>query len=360
MAVTNARLIEELARSRDQLRTSEERYRDLVKASPDVVWEVNAEGVITFMSDRIEELSGYALDEVVGQHFAFLTHPDDMAPSLETFRAVQLDPSAVQQLRIRMPTRRGEHIPVEIWVTGRAQDGELVAAHGSIRDTRESERLERDLRRQAAAIAANEERAHLARELHDSVTQVLFSMTLLTRSIELLLARDPARVAERLGELRTLQRDALAEMRSLIFELRPADVEQQGLVEALRAHVAAVQGRIGLPVLFDAELNERLPAEVEAGLFRVAQEALHNIVNHAAARQVRITLARSGSTVRLRVADDGKGFDADAVDASHIGLAGMRARAERLRGSLSVETAPGRGTVIELTVPVEEPAGVVR
>ena len=209
-------------------------------------------------------------------------------------------------------------------------------------------------RSQAVEIAASDERAHLARELHDSVTQALFSMTLLTRSVELLLTKDPAAAVSRLATLRDLQRDALAEMRALIFELRPGGLEQDGLVLALRRHTAAVQGRIGLPVVLEAELDGRLPADVEDALYRIAQEALHNVVKHAGAKTVRLAVARVDDSVRLAVIDDGAGFDARSIPPGHLGLAGMRARAEKIGGHLSVDSQPGRGTTIEAIVPASE------
>jgi signal transduction histidine kinase len=213
-------------------------------------------------------------------------------------------------------------------------------------------RLERDLRQQAAELAASQERGHLARELHDSVTQALFSMTLLTRSIELLVQRDPEAVVEKLASLRELQRDALAEMRSLIFELRPGSLAEDGLVKALRTHAAAVQGRIGLPIVLTADDIERLPIEVEDGLYRIAQEALHNVVKHAAARQVRLTLAREPDAVRMIIADDGAGFDPSVTPPGHLGIAGMRARADKIGAQLVLTSRRGVGTTIDVRVPV--------
>ena len=197
-------------------------------------------------------------------------------------------------------------------------------------------------------MASSEERAHLARELHDSVTQALFSMTLVTRSVELLIDRDPAVAKEKLTALRDLQREALAEMRALIFELRPGNLEQDGLVRALKTHTAALQGRIGLPVVVESDVDGRLPLEVEEGLYRIAQEALHNVVKHAAARQVRLELRQRGDGVTLRIEDDGKGFDPEAVPDGHLGIAGMRARADRLGATLRCDSQPGRGTRIEV------------
>ena len=254
---------------------------------------------------------------------------------------------------MRLPFRHadGHDVLVEINGTGMTADGVFIGAHGAARDVSERDRLERDLRRQAGELAAGEERAHLARELHDSVTQALFSMTLVSRSVEMLLDRDAEAAKRQLVQLRELQREALAEMRALIFELRPGNLEQDGLSRALRTHTAALQGRIGLPVVVESTLDERLPLPVEEVLYRIAQEALHNVVKHAGARQVRVELGRIASGVRLRVADDGKGFDPARVPDGHLGLAGMRARADKIGARFSVKSVPGEGTTIEVVVP---------
>jgi signal transduction histidine kinase len=254
---------------------------------------------------------------------------------------------------MRLPFRHadGHDVLVEINGTGMTADGRFIGAHGAARDVSERDRLERDLRRQAGELAAGEERAHLARELHDSVTQALFSMTLVSRSVEMLLDRDPDAARAQLSQLRDLQREALAEMRALIFELRPGNLEQDGLIRALRTHTAALQGRIGLPVVVESTLDERLPLPIEEVLYRISQEALHNVVKHANARQVRVEIGRIKSGVRLSIIDDGKGFDPDRVPAGHLGLAGMQARATKIGARFSCRSVPGEGTTIEVIVP---------
>jgi PAS domain S-box-containing protein len=348
IAVANSRLVE-------RLRASESRYRHLVQNSPDLVWAIDADARFTFLSDTAERLSGWRPDELLGQHFGAIIHESSRDVAEIDWTLAMAAPTQELRGRISLLHRDGHPIPAEFIAQTRIEDGRFAGANGSVRDMTERDRLESGLRRQAAELAASEERAHLARELHDSVTQALFSMTLLTRSIELLMARDVDAARGKLGALRDLQRDALAEMRSLIFELRPGSLEQDGLVHALRTHCAAVEGRIGLPILLDAGSMTRLPIEIEDALYRIAQEALHNVVKHAGARQVRIGLHAIGDRVRLRIEDDGKGFDPSAVPAGHLGVAGMRARAERTGATLVVDSRPGAGTRIEVTAPLALP-----
>ncbi|HSK52119.1 MAG TPA: GAF domain-containing protein [Clostridia bacterium] len=343
--------ISERERLERELRESEERYRYLVSASPDVVWVTNAEGRITFVSQAVEAILGRSPDEVTGRMYWEVFGPQAERGARARFRWLARHPTRVHRARIGVPHADGHNVVVEINGIGMVYEGGFVGAHGAARDVSERDRLERDLRRQAGELASSEERAHLARELHDSVTQALFSMTLVARSVELLLERDPEAARTQLSQLRDLQREALAEMRALIFELRPGNVEQDGLVRALRTHSAGLQGRIGLPIVVDSEVDERLPLEIEETLYRISQEALHNVVKHAAARQVRLELRRVRDGIQLRIEDDGKGFDPATVPDGHLGLAGMRARAAKIDATLECRSQPGRGTTIEVLVP---------
>ena len=351
----SARDVGERERLERELRDSEERYRYLVQASPDLVWMTDDDGRLTFVSDQSGAILGWEPEELIGRSFTEIAPPEERRASLARFRALRRRPSEVHRTRLRLQSRDGRDLSMEITSIGMVQDGQFIGAHGAARDVSERDRLERDLRRQAAELASSEERSHLARELHDSVTQALFSMTLLSRSIELLLQKDPEQVPAKLASLRELQREALAEMRALIFELRPGNIEENGLIQALRTHSAALSGRIGLPVVVEADLAVRPPIDVEEGLYRIAQEALHNVVKHAGAHQVRVEVGRVPDGVRLRVVDDGRGFDPAAVPDGHLGLAGMQARAERLGGRMSVTSARDQGTTIDVVVPERTP-----
>jgi PAS domain S-box-containing protein len=343
IAARNARLYE-------QLRDSERRYRFLVDHSPDLVWSVDADGRFTYLGDSLERMTGFRPDELLGRSFRILADPETAALAEAGWQAVKERPNEEQQVRLLLPMVGGGTMAAEVSMVATMLDGGFAGAHGSVRDIRERERLEGDLRRQAAALAASEERANLARELHDSVTQALFSMGLTARALELLLDRDLEAARAKVGELRDLQKDALAEMRTLIFELRPQSLETDGLAQALRNHASAVQGRTGLAVAVEVESAERLTLDVEEALYRIAQEALHNVVKHANATSARIVLRRAGNEVRLSVEDDGVGFDPEEVPRGHLGLVGMRQRAERMGAEITMGRKPGSGSRVAVSL----------
>lgn len=206
---------------------------------------------------------------------------------------------------------------------------------------------------------ALEARHRLARDLHDSVSQAVFSMTLETRAAQLAMEQqgiDPAGpVGLRLARLRELTQGALAEMRAMIFELRPEALSEEGLVAGLRKHAGSISARSGLAVDIDAREEISLPADVEEQLYRMAQEALNNVVKHAEANHVSVGLARADGTparLILEVSDDGRGFDPSPERPGHLGLTTMRQRVERLRGRFEVSSAPGTGTTVRAVIPL--------
>ncbi|MCB0155080.1 MAG: PAS domain-containing protein [Anaerolineae bacterium] len=203
--------------------------------------------------------------------------------------------------------------------------------------------------------AIMEERERLARELHDSVTQSLYSLSLFAEWGHGLLEMGEADSAlERLTRIGEISQQALREMRLLLYELRPSALEQDGLLGALKSRLAAVEQRVGVEVHFQANLTADLPAHVEECLYRIAQEALNNALKHAEAKSVIIRLKADGRLILLEVSDDGLGFDPGQINGSgRLGLAGMRARAERLGGTLELRTQPGAGTTLRLKIDAE-------
>jgi PAS domain S-box-containing protein len=345
-----ARDVSERLRLERELSQSEKRYRFLVQNSPDIVFSTDGDGRFTFLSDAVERVIGYRAEDLIGQHFSVLVDQQTRPIAGNRWAELVANPDREQQAGLILKGPDGRRVPVDVRAVGVVEDGRFAGIQGATRDVSDQVRLEGELRRQAGELAAGEERAHLARELHDSVTQALFSMTLVSRSIEMLLDRDSDAARAQLGQLRELQREALAEMRALIFELRPGNLEQDGLVRALKTHAAALQGRLGLPIVVESDLVERLPLPAEEVLYRIAQEALHNVVKHASAHQVRVDVRGQADGVRLRVADDGKGFDPNTVPDGHLGLAGMRARAERVGAQFTCMSRVGEGATIEVAM----------
>jgi len=212
------------------------------------------------------------------------------------------------------------------------------------------------LHRQAEQLAVVRERERLARELHDSVTQSLYSLTLLAEASQrLLTSGDAERAEEYTGRLGEIAQQALKEMRLLVYQLRPLVLKREGLVGALQQRLDAVEKRAGVDARLLVEGTLELPAAAEEGLYRIAQEALNNALKHAAPGTVTLWIRAMGSRVVLEVEDDGRGFVPGAVeDSGGMGLTSMRERAERLGGSFALISAPGRGTRVRVDVEVED------
>jgi signal transduction histidine kinase len=204
--------------------------------------------------------------------------------------------------------------------------------------------------------AVVEERNRLARELHDSVTQSLFSVSLLSEAALSLLERDPSKARERLERANELAQGALAEMRALIFQLRPMTLQEEGLLSAIKKHLAALLSRHGRVVELKVTGSvRRLPAGVEEAAFRIVQESLNNVVKHANAPRAQVALHFEPRLLKLSTADNGVGFDPNARPRAHtMGMASMRERAESVGGRISVESAPARGTRVSVDLPIDD------
>jgi PAS domain S-box-containing protein len=206
-------------------------------------------------------------------------------------------------------------------------------------------KVERALAEKAAQDAILSERSRLARDLHDAVTQTLFSTSLIAEVLPELWEINPAEGEKRLAELRQLTRGALAEMRTLLMELRPDSLVQIPLPNLLRQLCESLIGRARLPIQFSAEGHTAVPPDVKIMLYRITQEALNNIVKHAKATKVIVTLSL-GEPVRLVIIDDGSGFELASVLPDHMGLRIMRERAESIGATCSIYSQPGEGSQI--------------
>jgi PAS domain S-box-containing protein len=206
-------------------------------------------------------------------------------------------------------------------------------------------------------LAALEERQKLARELHDSVSQALYGIALGARTARTQLDRQPDKAAEPLEYVLALSEAALAEMRALIFELRPESLEVEGLTAALERQAASLRARHRFEVQTALAGEPDAPLEVKQALCRIAQEALHNIVKHAQASRVALLLNQSPDGLTLEVHDNGRGFDSGGSFPGHLGLKSMRERAERLGGALSIDSRPDEGCRLRAWIPLHRAPG---
>ena len=215
------------------------------------------------------------------------------------------------------------------------------------------------LRARAERTAIAAERNRIARDLHDSVTQTLFSATLIAEVLPKLVERNSSEGMRRLEELRQLTRGALAEMRTLLLELRPATLIEVSIEELLRQLTEAARGRARIPIDLQVQVTEPLPPDAKVAFYYIAQEALNNVAKHARAGSAYVTLASHAAGAALSILDDGQGFDVNQVTPEHLGLAIMRERSESIDGELSIASTPGEGTEITIRWTNPEMAGAI-
>jgi signal transduction histidine kinase len=262
-----------------------------------------------------------------------------------------------------MPIKDGDRVLGFIFAANKSpgggftvRDEELVslfAAHAAIALTNAR------LYERARQLSVLEERARLARDLHDAVSQKLFSIRVKARAASVLAGRDPAagnseRAAAEMESVATLAGAAQAELRAVIDGLAPPEISEDGLAESLRRYALLAGKAHGVRVNFAASDLPPLGADREAALYRVAQEALHNALRHSGAAEVQLTVCTASRRVTLEVTDDGKGFVPELA-AGGLGLPSLRERAAGAGASLAIRSAPGHGTTVRLVMPVDKP-----
>jgi PAS domain S-box-containing protein len=333
--------ITDRVRATEKLRASEERYRDLVEKVSDVIYAFDPGGVIAYVSPAIEPLLGYNPERVTGQPFSQFVLPEDLERAAANF----------QQLASGRRPGPNEYRVVAAsgevrWIRMSSQpifDGDqVIEIRGVLTDI--SERVRADGQREEAAAAA--ERDRLARDLHDAVTQSLFSVSAIAEALPSVWERDQAAARRGLEELRQLTQGTLAEMRALLLELRPAALTEQRLDVLLHQLSEAMTGRTRVPVTTQVTGACSLPTEVRIALYRITQEALNNIVKHARASRAAAHLDCRPGHARLRISDDGRGFDPEAIPPGRLGMSIMRERAQAIGALFRIESQPGQGTSI--------------
>jgi len=333
--------ITERVRAEARVRDSEEKYRNLVEKVSDVIYTLDPRGVISYVSPAVESMLGYSPERVTGQPFSQFILPKDLEQVTASFQKLAsgqlLGPNeyrvvdAAGEIRfIRMSSQ-----PIF--------DGDQVSEiRGVLTDI--TERVRAEGRREEAVAAAERER--IARDLHDAVTQSLFSVAAIAEALPSVWKRDQAEAWRGLEELRRLTSGALAEMRGLLLELRPYALAGHSLDTLLHQLTEGMTSRTRIPVDVQLTGDCSLPAEVRVALYRIAQEALNNVVKHSRASSAMIGLMCQPGYASLSVTDDGRGFDPKAIQLDGLGLDIMRERAQSIGALLQIESRPGQGTSI--------------
>jgi len=205
---------------------------------------------------------------------------------------------------------------------------------------------------QAEELAVLQERNRLARELHDSVTQSLYSLTLFTEAARHMVEDlGEENIEQYIGQIGVIGQQALKEMRLLVYEQQPPELKREGLVRTLRKRLEAVEGRAGVEAHLEVDEYVSLPGDIEQNLFRIAQEALNNALKHAAAGSVVIYLRQLNGTIEMEIIDDGIGFNPNALpDHGGMGLNSIRERAENIGGTMTILSHPDEGTSVKVSV----------
>ncbi|MEU8620902.1 GAF domain-containing sensor histidine kinase [Streptomyces sp. NPDC048623] len=325
-------------------------------------------GFAQFVVDGVSDAQWHAIGPLPRQHgiLAAMLHKAEPERLADVRRDPRFEgwPEAHPEMSdfLGLPVRDGDETLAALFLANKR----CPKPEGSCGFTAEDEELLTLLAQHAAIALTNarlyersreltiaEERSRLAHELHDAVSQKLFSLRLTAQAAAALVDRDPARAKGELQQVATLAAEAADELRAAVVELRPAALDEDGLVHTLRTQVQVLDRAHTARVTFDSTGVRALPAAQEEALLRVSQEALHNALRHSGAGRVTVTLTRGGRGVRLTVTDDGQGFDPATVRSAgrHLGLVSMRDRAAGVGGTLTVTSAPGRGTTIEMEVP---------
>jgi PAS domain S-box-containing protein len=327
------------------IRSREARFRTLFEQSTDAILILEGDTYVEANAGALRMFRA-TLDQIIGRT------PHDLSPEIQpggqASRRQALD-------RIRRAREQG---PQRFEWQHRRPDGSILDVEVSLNRADLGGRpvllsILRDLsERKLAELAAEEERQRLARELHDAVSQTLWSASLIADVLPELWDQDQEKGRERLRRLRQLTHAALAEMRALLLELRPAALVERPLPELLQRLCEAASGRTGWKVNLRSSGDCSINPDVHLGFYRIAQEALNNAARHAAASQVVVELQCGPDHARLAVHDDGRGFDPSSPHTGqHLGIAIMRERAASIGGRLLIESRPESGTRVEVIWP---------
>lgn len=342
-----------------QLRLSERRFRSLVETSPDAIISVTPEGELVSVNQGFERMLGWKADEWRGRNVGDLVHPDDRGHAMELFQRAMAGDHQATPLDLRLLSHSGSVIIAEGVGVALMDEGRVTGGMAVLRDVTGRRRAEEALRASRGQLRAlsqrqlglqEMERTRIARDLHDQIGQVLSAVAM---NLENLLSRGrpERRHTARIHESLAAIDQAIEQVRTISFDLRPALLDDLGLPAAVAEYCRRQAERAELSLVLDIEAPPApLPKEVETACFRVLQEAVTNTLRHARAAELDVTLRVVGGVLSLVVRDDGIGFGQDGATngdaSSHLGIVGMQERAELVGGRVDVESSPDDGTAV--------------
>lgn len=331
-----------LAKRSRELAFAQGQIEALFARSPLAIGTASLEGQILSANAAMAKMFGYTQDELVGTNvldfFQDLEQRQDIVQRLRKEGTVQ---TQFQQLRRKDGSLFYANITESI--LERDDHEVILGIVDDITDQLVAEQARKE-RAEAQAIAA--ERNRIARELHDSVTQSLYSASLIAEALPNVWQRHPQEALHSLEELRALTQGALAEMRTLLMELRPTELADRKLSELLRQLADAMSGSTELPISLTVAGDCQLPADVQVALYRIAQETINNIRKHARATRAWVNLKCVRGRITLRISDNGRGFELADRQAQQLGLQIMFERAEAIGADLTIESQPNQGTKV--------------
>jgi PAS domain S-box-containing protein len=329
------------------LRQAERRARALLDAPPDSAMLVDLDGTILDLNEVAAARLGIDLRDSEGKN-VYTLFEDALAEKRRSKAALLIETREPVTWEDERSGRSYENHLYPIL----DDDGQVASIAIFARDITELKIVQEE----EIAAAANQERTRLARDLHDAVTQTIYSASLITEVLPSIWERNPEEGRRNLLMLRQLVRGALAEMRTLLFELRPASMDAAELSTLLHHLGDALTGRTRIPVEYQIVEDGAPPKDIKIAVYRIAQEAINNIAKHSEATRVEVGLQSNSDHLQLTVKDDGRGFDPRQVPDEKLGTKIMSERAHEISASLELDSAAGKGTRISLSWPSEEPA----
>jgi PAS domain S-box-containing protein len=352
--------IAERKRAEIALRESEERYRELFENAKDAIYVHDLQGTYLSINRAAEKLSGYSREEIIGHNFKEFVAPEHVRYVRDSFwRKLALKGETTYEVDVI--AKDGRRVPIEVSSRAIYENGVLVGVQGMARDITERKAAQDALQMFSRQLieAQEDERRRIARELHDQIGQILTAVKMNLHTVQQFTQGSEAGPYVK-DNIEAVD-EALRLVRDLSVDLRPPILDDLGLTTALRWYVDRYTKRTGLSVdvLIDLpDENERFSRDAETACFRIAQEALTNVVRHAKATNVIVRLSRDADALLLTVKDDGVGFDVErlrkrAPRVATLGLISMQERAHAAGGTIDVDSAPANGTEIRFSLPLD-------